>query len=162
EGGADRLAFLGFNGIWFGNRYDPEYEATKTFVMTDRPVYRPLQKVNFKLWVRHAKYDQENNSSFAGDQFTVQINNPKNEKVYDKAMKADEFGGIAGELELPKDATLGTYGIAVFRPAPHNWVGNSSFRVEEYKKPEFEVKVEAPKEPVQLGETINASIEAKY
>src|SRR5262249_10868412 len=35
-------------------------------------------------------------------------------------------------------------------------------RVEEYKKPEYEVKVEAPKEPVRLGDTITATVEAKY
>ena len=37
-----------------------------------------------------------------------------------------------------------------------------TFRVEEYKKPEFEVKVEAPTEPVQLGEKVTAKLEAKY
>src|SRR5260370_21263908 len=41
-------------------------------------------------------------------------------------------------------------------------VGQSSFRVEEYKKPEFEVTVEAPKEPVSLGEMVNATVKAKY
>src|SRR5262249_30338545 len=40
--------------------------------------------------------------------------------------------------------------------------GGSSFRVEEYKKPEFEVQVEAPKAPVSLGEKIVATIHAKY
>ena len=34
--------------------------------------------------------------------------------------------------------------------------------MEEYKKPEFEVKVSAPTEPVMLGETVTAKIEAKY
>ena len=38
----------------------------------------------------------------------------------------------------------------------------SSFRVEEYKKPEYEVQVEAPKEPVMLGEQVLATIKAKY
>jgi uncharacterized protein YfaS (alpha-2-macroglobulin family) len=40
--------------------------------------------------------------------------------------------------------------------------GHATFRVEEYKKPEFEVKVEAPKEPVKLGDQIEATIQAKY
>ena len=40
--------------------------------------------------------------------------------------------------------------------------GGGNFRVEEYKKPEFEVKVTAPTEPVSLGETITATITAKY
>ena len=41
-------------------------------------------------------------------------------------------------------------------------LGGGSFRVEEYKKPEFEVTVDAPAEPVMLGEKISATIKAKY
>jgi uncharacterized protein YfaS (alpha-2-macroglobulin family) len=40
--------------------------------------------------------------------------------------------------------------------------GGGSFRVEEYKKPEYEVTVDAPAEPVKLGEKITATIRAKY
>jgi uncharacterized protein YfaS (alpha-2-macroglobulin family) len=40
--------------------------------------------------------------------------------------------------------------------------GGGSFRVEEYKKPEYEVQVEAPKEPVRLGERVEATIKARY
>lgn len=40
-----RLAYLGFSGTWYPNYYDREYNQTKTFVMTDRPVYRPKQTV---------------------------------------------------------------------------------------------------------------------
>ncbi|MFN9977295.1 MAG: hypothetical protein ACK58T_46065, partial [Phycisphaerae bacterium] len=41
-------------------------------------------------------------------------------------------------------------------------IGNGSFRDEEYRKPEFEVKVDAPDKPVKLGEKIQAKINAKY
>ncbi len=37
-----------------------------------------------------------------------------------------------------------------------------SFRVEEYKKPEFEVTVDAPKDPVMLGDTVTATVKANY
>ncbi|MCH7753452.1 MAG: alpha-2-macroglobulin, partial [Planctomycetes bacterium] len=40
--------------------------------------------------------------------------------------------------------------------------GGGSFRVEEYKKPEFEVTIEAPQEPVALGDKVTATIRAKY
>ena len=59
-----RLAYLGFTGVWYNNYYDSEYNATKTYAITDRPVYRPAQKVQFKLWVNHAQYDQEGKSRF--------------------------------------------------------------------------------------------------
>ena len=159
-----RLAYMGFSGIWYGSYYDREYNATKTFVITDRPVYRPKQKVKFKFWVNHAKYDQEGKSAFAGRKFTVRVNDPKGEKVFEKAYTADEYGGFDGELTLPEEAALGRYYVhlpndkKVKNPAR----GGNYFRVEEYKKPEFEVKVEAPKEPVMLGEKVTAKIVAKY
>lgn len=160
--GADRMAYLGFSHVWYGREYDPEYNATRAFVITDRPVYRPEQKVEFKAWVRHSKYDQPNVSEFAGKDFTVRIMNPKGEKAFEKTLKADEFGGINGTFDLTTGMTLGTYGMQIFEPGERRHYGYSSFRIEEYKKPEFEVLVDAPKEPVQLGEMVNAQVQAKY
>ncbi|WP_425614362.1 alpha-2-macroglobulin [Anatilimnocola sp. NA78] len=164
RGGKGRLAFLGFQGVWNAAIHDQEYNQVKIFSITDRPVYRPKQKVNFKLWFRTAKYDQPDNSEFAKRTFPIAIFNPKNEKILSKTIETDEFGGLSGEYELPEDAQLGQYRIQL--DAGHNLrfqaMGGNHFRVEEYKKPEFEVKVEAPQDPVMLGEKITAKINAKY
>jgi uncharacterized protein YfaS (alpha-2-macroglobulin family) len=154
-----RLAFLGFSGIWYPNYYDREYNQVKTFVMTDRPVYRPKQKVRFKLWVRHAKYDQADISTYAGRPFAVTIYDSRNEQVYYRSIRADDYGGLEGEFDIAPDAPLGVYRIA---HSSGTVFGGNTFRVEEYKKPEFEVKVEAPTEPVMLGEKITAVVRADY
>jgi len=154
-----RMAFLGFSSIWYPNYYDREYNQSKTLIMTDRPVYRPKQSVRFKLWVRQAKYDQADTSNFAGQHFTVTIYNPKNEQIYSQNIQADDYGGLAGEYLIPANAALGVYQISHGTGSVY---GGNTFRVEEYKKPEFEVKVEAPKEPVMLGEKISATIKADY
>ena len=156
---AGRLAFLGFSNVWYPNYYDNEYNQTKTLIMTDRPVYRPGQTVKFKAWVRHARYDKDNTSAFAGLQFNVRIHNPKNEQIYSQRLTADAYGGIAGEFNVPAEAPLGVYRISHSRSSVY---GGQIFRVEEYKKPEFEVSVEAPTEPVMLGEKISATIKATY
>jgi uncharacterized protein YfaS (alpha-2-macroglobulin family) len=153
-----RNAYLGFTGVWYGAyRYESEYNRTKVYVITDRPVYRPEQDVDFKIWVRKAKYDQEDTSDFANHAFSLVIRNPKNEEIYKKTLTADQFGGLEDKIKLPKNATLGVYSISI-----ENLGGYGSFRVEEYKKPEYEVIVEAPKEPVKLGDKITATIKAKY
>ena len=157
--GEDRLAFLGFTNVWYPNYYDAEYNQTKTLVMTDRPVYRPAQTVKFKAWVRHAKYDREDTSSFAGRYFSVRIHNPKNEQIFSQTLTADAYGGIEGEFKLAADAALGVYRISHGGGSVY---GGQMFRVEEYKKPEFEVSVESPGEPVMLGEKITAKIKAAY
>ena len=157
RGDDGRLAYVGFSNIWYGNNYDEEYNQTKVFTITDRPVYRPGQPVKFKFWVRHAKYDQENTSDYANQNFQVELHDPKGQKILEKSVKSDAYGGIEGEYELSSTATLGNYQLYV---ADHTGLG--SFRVEEYKKPEFEVNVDAPSEPVMLGEKIKATIKAKY
>lgn len=151
-----RLGYLGFTNVWYGRRHDADYKAVKVYTITDRPVYRPDQTVQYKFWVRHAQYDQAEVSQFAGRPFTVELYSPKNERIVQQQVKADEYGGIAGEYALPADAMLGVYRLAI---ANH---GGGSFRVEEYKKPEYEVTVDAPPEPVMLGEKIEATIKAKY
>ncbi len=151
-----RFAYYGFSGVWYGRYYDHAYNATKVFTITDRPVYRPDQPVKFKFWVRHAKYDQQDRSAFAHQKFTVRITDAKGQKVFEENLESDEYGGIDGQYELPRDAALGVYQLQIVGK------GGGSFRVEEYKKPEFEVTVEAPDEPVMLGEKITAKILAKY
>jgi alpha-2-macroglobulin len=151
-----RLAYLGFHNVWRANYYEAQYNEVKTFAITDRPVYRPGQMVEFKFWVSRAQYDAEDKSPFAHQSFAVEIHNPKGEKVYNETLTSDNYGGIVGKFELPSDATLGQYLLTVVNR------GGGTFRVEEYKKPEFEVTVEAPTEPVMLGEKITAKINAKY
>jgi uncharacterized protein YfaS (alpha-2-macroglobulin family) len=156
-----RFAYMGWTHTWVGNWHDREYNAVKAYAMTDRPVYRPAQKVNFKLWINQAQYDREGKSPFAGRQFAIQIVDPRGQKVHTATLQADEYGAISGDFELKKDATLGMYYIG-FPNGGINQIGGNSFRVEEYTKPEFEVTVKAPDKPVMLGEKISATIDARY
>ncbi len=151
-----RLAHLGFTNIWaYGHRH-PVADEVKVYTITDRPVYRPGSPVRFKFWVARARYDLPDATDFAGQSFTVVIQNPKGEKVFTKEFTADKFGGFDGSFELPSDAALGAY--AVFLLNHGGW----SFRVEEYKKPEFEVSILAPTKPVMLGEKVSGTIKANY
>ncbi len=151
-----RLAHLGFRSVWAGDYHDQQYQQVKVFSITDRPVYRPGQELDFKFWVRNAQYDMQDESRFAAQSFQVEIRDPRNEKVYSTQLIADAFGGLAGSWQVPDGATLGQYRINVVNH------GGGTFRVEEYKKPEFEVTVAAPEKPIALGEKFEATISARY
>ena len=151
-----RLAHLGFANIWAYGHHDPAYDQVKVYTITDRPVYRPGSPVRFKFWVARSRYDQPDAADFAGQTFDVEIRNPKGEKVLTKKFTADKFGGFDGSFELASDAALGEYQIFILKR------GGGTFRVEEYKKPEFEVSVAAPTKPVALGEKVSATIKANY
>ncbi|MDR0704383.1 MAG: alpha-2-macroglobulin, partial [Planctomycetaceae bacterium] len=157
----ERFTHWGFNNIWFNNYYDQQYHSVRAFIITDRPVYRPLDTVKIKAWVGTAKYDLPDTNEWAGKTIRYEIYNPRGEKITEKEnIKLDPYGGMTAELELPKDAMLGIYRFIIQGQQISGQGG--TFRVEEYKKPEYEVTVDAPKEPVKLGDKITATIQAKY
>jgi len=155
----ERFAFLGFAGWWARSLPAPGgIDEVRRYAITDRPVYRPGHSVQWKAWVRRVRYDlPEDASAFAGRRFLLRIRDPRNEVVFEKSFEADAFGGFGSEWELPADAALGVYGLEL---DGHGRVGH--FRVEEYKSPEFEVKVDAPSEAQMPGDTIEAVVRADY
>ena len=154
-----RFAFMGFTGIWFGRTHDATYNQTKTIGITDRPVYRPGDTVKFKAWVRRAQFDKEDTSQFAERAFTIRMNDPRGQKALEQQIMTDQYGGFELEYKIPSDATLGQY---MFYCSRFGSFAGNTFRIEEYKKPEFEVSVEAPTKPVMLGEVIPVKIKANY
>jgi len=167
-----RFGMLGFNRTWHSDYREANYQASKAYVFADRPVYRPGQKVHFKAWVRAARYDMAYVSHFAGRKFQVYISDPRGQKIYEKTLKSNEYGAVTDTITLDENASLGNYRVNVSekpyvdpftrkrRKVYH--LGATRFRVEEYKKPEFEVTVDAPADPVKLGETFEATVTAKY
>ncbi|MEW4561805.1 MG2 domain-containing protein [Bremerella sp. JC770] len=150
-----RFAFLGFQHVWYGQHHDATYNQVRSYGITDRPVYRPNQTMKFKFWTRRSQYDQPDTSQFAGKSFNIQLRDPQGNEIFNKQFTADKYGGMQGTWEIPSDAKLGQYNLYTNH-------GNIQFRIEEYKKPEFEVTIDAPEKPVELGEKITAKINAKY
>jgi len=158
----ERKTYLADRGLsWRANNGNAnQYVGQKTIGITDRPVYRPGQTVYVKLWAGEARYDLGEVSSYAGKTAKVEVRDGRNEVVFEKdGLTADEYGGITFDFELKEEAALGNYNVRVTGAVPNTYF---NFRVEEYKKPEFEVKVEAPSEPMALGETFEATVSANY
>ena len=155
------IALLGFSRVNSHISDGGNLSGRKSFGITDRPVYQPNQKVYGKFWIRNARYELENVSTFAGKEFILKVRDATGtEVIKDLKVRADDYGGIEYTYDLPEDAKLGNYSVEL--RMDKQWYGNHSFRVEEYKKPEYEVIVDAPKEPVSLGEKFEATITAKY
>ncbi|MFM8223814.1 MAG: hypothetical protein ACKOJF_33350, partial [Planctomycetaceae bacterium] len=72
------------------------------------------QKVHFKFWVQRARYDQPEVAEFANRPFEVVLRDSQGNETLKQQLKADEFGGVAGEHELPAGAPLGP-------PAGQGW-----------------------------------------
>ena len=156
-----RRAILDFSWIDFQDAETSDYDAVRVYTITDRPVYRPTQTVKFKAWVRETRYDLGDRNKFSRRKFLVTIIDARQSKIYEKWLTGDEHGGLDDEFTLGEAAALGAYQISV-NLRKGEPLGGGAFRVEEYKKPEFEVTIDAPTEPAALGEKITATVKAKY
>ncbi len=152
--------------------------ASKALLLTDRPVYRPGQVLQFAAWQQEVTYAEQKNP-WSGKPAAVwlQVPGEKPQPLSDAAesgkglpqLSFSEYGGIAGEYQLPEDARLGVYSLLLAgNPSPQSrgytggYTGAVNFRVEEYKKPEFEVIVGTPAAAVKLGEAFTVPVSAKY
>lgn len=151
------LALLGFDSYWRPSLTRQRFQNTTSIVLTDRPVYRPGQKVQGKAWVARAAYDlPAGPGEFAHQQFSVELYDPQQTKVITRSITSNAYGGFEFDYVLPADAALGEYRWAI---VGH---GQGTFRVEEYKKPEYEVTIDSPNDPVRLGEAFEATVRANY
>jgi uncharacterized protein YfaS (alpha-2-macroglobulin family) len=157
----ERRAYLSNSSFrWYNDGDQTDYIAQKTIGITDCPVYRPGQTVHLKIWAGEARYDLGEVSTYAGKSADIEIRDGRNEIVFEKkGVIADAFGGATFDFDLKEEAALGNYSVNVSGQVP---ASGFMFRVEEYKKPEYEVKVDAPAEPVALGETFEATVSANY
>ena len=65
-----------------------------------------------------------------------------------------------GTIAIPADAKLGSYYLSM--QMGERYVEGTSFSVEDYKKPEYAVKVTAQTPRVLQGQPIKATIDARY
>ncbi len=131
------------------------------YVYTDRPVYRPGHKVEFKSILRvqrASEYELPDQSSAQ-----VKVEDAQGKTLLQKTIGMTKFGTLAGSMELPADAALGYYSINVSLDGDDGGGGAyGGFHVEEYRKPDYEVKVQAETRRALQGTSVKATIDARY
>ena len=135
-----------------------------SYVYTDRPVYRPGHVVHWKGILRTRVGNHLELPKLAT--IHVTIADQDDHALLDKDMPLSAAGSVTGDLTLPATATLGYYTIRL-RNGPatddaDNYAGNGQFRVEDYRKPEYQVRVSPAKARLLQGETMPVTIDARY
>ncbi len=147
---------VAFSWYWWGGTGDQ-----RLYAFTDRPVYRPDQVIHFKCVLRnHVAGDYQ----LAGrERLDLTLHDAKGEAVLERTLNTNEHGSVSGDLSLPSGAALGLYRLhfEINGKVVHGGAG-AAFRVEEYRKPEFEVQVNAAQPRYDFGEPVDVRIETRY
>jgi len=152
DAGQARMAWSGMS-YWSFYSPSPRQDGYIAYCVTDRPVYRPAHTVRYKVWVRQGVEGEYRTPT--GQSVSIEVRDPRGDVVHSASKQADSFGAVDGEFVLDAEARLGTYNVRFNG-------GHCSFRVEEYRKPEYEVTVEPSKSHARLGDRLSARIKAAY
>ena len=135
--------------------YEKKDNETKYQVYTDRALYRPGQKVHVTAidFVNMKGIDAK--VPVGRDELVFQLCNASWKEVEMKKAKVDEYGTASVDFELPKEGQTGMYHVSV------NDQVNCFFRVEEYKRPTFEITFPKVNEKYNWGDTVMVKATAK-
>lgn len=117
----------------------------RTFFFTDRAIYRPGQTVYFKGIMLERTGEEQKIKS--GESTTVDFFDVNFQKISSQSLTTNEYGSVHGSFTIPTGVLTGVMTI-------RSESGNVSFRVEDYKRPTFEVTFE----PVQGSYKLNEEV----
>ena len=141
----DDDTFFSGSNISFSKPYSMNADYKKTYYFTDRAIYRPGQTVFFKGVMVH--HDLSHQSLICDDSVEVSLYDANGKKQASQKFVTDEFGAFDGSFVLPMGLLNGNFTLQ----SKH---GCTTFYVEEYKRPTFEVKMERPKEQYKLNQRV--------
>lgn len=135
--------------------YEKKDDETKYQLFTDRAIYRPEQKVHVTAidFVNMKGIDAK--VPVGRDELDFRLCNASWKEVEMKKAKVDEYGTASVDFELPKEGQTGMYHVSV------NDQVNRFFRVEEYKRPTFEITFPKVNEKYNWGDTVVVKASAK-
>ncbi len=138
--------------------YSPQTRetATATLIYTDRSIYRPLQKIFWKALLYERTSPAGSFRTIPSNPVTVSLMDPNGQKVDSTTVTTNSFGTAAGEFVIPAGRVLGGWRIV------SSLNGGSPIRVEEYKRPTFEVTIKEPASPLRLNRPATLKGEVKY
>lgn len=132
---------------WFSYGYRaPEKYTEVVKIYTDRAIYKPGQTVHANV-VAWQLADEKDVKVSAGEYVMVKLCNAQGKKMAEKEVKTDDFGAAAVDFELPENERNGVWSLRTSGQT-------QTFRVEEYKRPTFEVTLEKPQEAYHCGDTL--------
>ena len=129
--------------------YERQYNQVHTNLFTDRSIYRPGQTVFVSaiVWKEVSELD---NQAVANSQVRFELRDANYKVVGEQQAVTDRFGKCSVEFMLPQGLLNGRFTIRA------NNGGSTSIRVEEYKRPTFQVEFPEYKESYQAGDTVHA------
>ena len=135
--------------------YEKKDDEVKYQLFTDRAIYRPGQKVHATAVSYIVKKGLDASVPGKSMELKFILRDANWKQVAEQKATTDEYGTASVDFELPQGGQTGMYHVSVNNRA------SSSFRVEEYKRPTFEITFPKVNEKYNWGDTVVVKATAK-
>jgi hypothetical protein len=136
-------------------------DSVSVLLTTEKPIYQPGQKIH----VRALALDRGSHEAAAGRKLTFEVEDPRGNKVFKKAVQTSKFGIAAAEFGLADEVNLGTYHLRAILGDSTDKPSEIALNVERYVLPKFKVAVELAakaKHGYRPGEHVTGTVRANY
>lgn len=150
-------AFFGPLYLNRNDKYSQSWNTQhRTFIFTDRSIYRPGQTLYFKGISLKSRKDK---STILTDQkVIVRLKDANYQQVTEQTFKTNDFGSFAGNFIIPNNGLTGNFTIETIVKGQQNY---QYISVEEYKRPKFETSFNPITKTYTLNDLINITGLAK-
>ena len=135
--------------------YEKKDDEVKYQLFTDRAIYRPGQKVHATAVSYIVKKGLDASVPGKSKELKFILRDANWKQMAEQKATTDEYGTAAVDFELPKEGQTGQYSISV------NGTATEYIRVEEYKRPTFEITFPKVNEKYTWGDTVVVKASAK-
>ena len=135
--------------------YERKDDKIKHQLFTDRSIYRPGQTVHASAISYIVKKGLDASVPGKSMELNFILRDANWKQVAEQKATTDEYGTASVDFELPKEGQTGLYSISV------NGTASEYFRVEEYKRPTFEITFPKVNEKYNWGDTVVVKATAK-
>ena len=135
--------------------YERKDDKIKHQLFTDRSIYRPGQTVHASAISYIVKKGLDASVPNKSMELNFILRDANWKQVAEQKATTDEYGTASVDFELPKEGKTGQYSISV------NGTASEYFRVEEYKRPTFEITFPKVNEKYTWGDTVVVKASAK-
>ena len=135
--------------------YEKKDDEVKYQLFTDRAIYRPGQKVHATAVSYIVKKGLDASVPDKSMELKFILRDANWKQVAEQKATTDEYGTASVDFELPKEGQTGQYSISV------NGTATEYVRVEEYKRPTFEITFPKVNEKYTWGDTVVVKASAK-
>ncbi|EDM44186.1 hypothetical protein SCB49_04135 [unidentified eubacterium SCB49] len=138
--------------------YHYEKQKNKSFLFTDRSIYRPGQTLYFKGIV--IQTENEKSSVVPNESVLINMRDANGDDAGELELKTNEYGTVTGEFIIPTGRLTGTYYLELASNSSKSYSNTYRFNVEEYKRPKFETNFKPITETYRLNDDITITGEA--